>query len=310
MSASDELSKLYAADPMLAYDAQRISRTASIARRRVIEYRNQRLQRRSDEVVGEEPLEIRVVTWEKGIQLRHRLAVTMRTPGADFELAAGFLFSEGVIGDRTAIERIAYCTDAGEVQQYNVVNVFLKPRVQLDLKRLSRNVYTTSSCGVCSKAALEFVENICPQPPLGPSPLTPAYLFRLQRAMCASQPIFSRTGGSHASALFDPQGESMLRREDVGRHNATDKLIGGLLLQGRLPASDTTIVFSGRAAFELVQKALLAGIPKLVSIGAPTSLAVDLARRYGATLVSFLRKDRFNVYTGEERIDRGADGNG
>ena len=306
MSASDELAKLHAVDPMLAYDSLRTEHASSIARTRVTEYRNRRVRRHSDEVVGEEPLEIRVVAWAGDIQVRHRLAVTMRTPGADFELAAGFLFSEGVIGDRRAIERIAYCTDEGEAQQYNVVNVFLKPRVRFDLERLSRNVYTTSSCGVCGKAALELVESICPTPPVGPSVLTPAYLFRLQRTLRASQSIFSRTGGSHATALFDPQGEQILRREDVGRHNATDKLIGGLLLQDKLPASDTTVLFSGRAAFELVQKALLAGIPKLVSIGAPTSLAIDLARRYDATLVSFLRKDRFNVYTGEKRVDLSA----
>lgn len=306
MSASDELSKLYAVDPMLASDSLRGQRSATIARTWVTEYRDQRAHRRSDEVVGEEPLEIRVVAWEGGIQVRHRLSVTMRTPGADFELAVGFLFSEGVISDREAIERIAYCTEEGEAQQYNVVNVFLKPQVRVDLERLSRNVYTTSSCGVYSKAALELVEIVCPKPPIGPSVLTSAYLFRLQRALRASQSVFSRTGGSHATALFDPQGKQILRREDVGRHNATDKLVGGLLLQGKLPASDTTVVFSGRAAFELVQKALLAGIPKLVSIGAPTSLAVELARRYDATLVSFLRKDRFNVYTGEQRIDLGA----
>lgn len=306
MSTPDELSKLYAVDPMLAYDSLQTQRASSIVRTRVTEYRDPQAHRHSDEVVGEEPLEIRIVAWENGVQVRHRLSVTMRTPGADFELAAGFLFSEGVLVDRKSIERIAYCIDEGEVQQYNVVNVFLKPQVRVHLERLSRNVYTTSSCGVCSKAALEFVEMVCPTPPVGRSVLTPAYLFRLQRALRASQSIFSRTGGSHATALFDAQGEQILRREDVGRHNATDKLIGGLLLQGRLPASDTTVVFSGRAAFELVQKALLAGIPKLVSIGAPTSLAVDLARRYDATLVSFLRKDGFNVYSGEERIDLSA----
>lgn len=306
MSASDELSKLYAVDPLLAYDARQVPRAARVVRTRVTEYRARGTRRRSDEVVGEEPLEIRVVAWEHGVQVHHRLSVTMRSPGADFDLAVGFLFSEGVLRDRQAIERLAYCTEEGEAQQYNVVNVFLKPQVAVDLERLSRRVYTTSSCGVCGKAALELVEASCPQLPLGGSRLTPAELFRLHRAMRVSRSTFARTGGSHETALFDPRGELILRREDVGRHNATDKLIGNLLLEGKLPASDTTAVFSGRAAFELVQKALLAGIPRLVSIGAPTSLAVDLARRYGATLVCFLRRDRFNVYSGEERIDLNA----
>lgn len=305
MNSSDELSKLYAVDPMLAYDSLQGERAASIVRAQVSVYRDQRIRRGTDEVVGEEPMEIRVVAWENGVQVRHRLSVTMRTPGADFELATGFLFSERVIVERKAIERIAYCTDEGEAQRYNVVNVHLKPHVRVDLEGLSRNVYTTSSCGVCSKAALELVDIACPTKPVGESVLRPDDLFKLQRGLRASQSIFSRTGGSHATALFDSSGEPILRREDVGRHNATDKLIGALLLQDRLPASDTTVVFSGRAAFELVQKAILAGIPRLVSIGAPSSLAIDLARRYDATLVSFLRKGRFNIYAGEERIDLG-----
>lgn len=303
MSERDELSELRDLDPMLVHDPLRVGRATAVQRVRITEYSDGAVRTRSDEVAGEEPLEIRLLAWNGDSLERHRIAVTMRTPGADFDLAAGFLLSEGVVRRREDVARIAGCTDPEEAQRFNVVNVELKPGVPLDLTRLTRHVYTTSSCGICGKAALEAVESVSPERPLGTFRLSADYLAGIYEALQPAQSIFSRTGGTHATSLFDSRGALLLRREDVGRHNATDKLVGALLMAGDLPASETTVAFSGRAAFELVQKALIAGIPCMVSVGAPTSLAVDLARRYGATLISFLRGRRFNVYAGHERLD-------
>ncbi len=282
-------------------------RPGSTTRVPVLEVRDGRRRHRDDELATEEPLEVRVLTRQADGWVHHRVAVTLRTPGHDFELAAGFLYTEGVVPDRHAIVRIAYCTDPDEPQQYNVVNVYLAPGVPFDPERLSRHVYTTSSCGICGKAALELVRAVCPRPPVGDLRLAPDFFRDLPDVLRASQRIFARTGGLHASALFDATGRLLLLREDVGRHNAMDKLVGALLLEGRLPASNTVVLVSGRASFELVQKALLAGIPVLAAVGAPTSLAVDLAREFGMTLVGFLRDGGFNVYTGAERIPSGTE---
>jgi FdhD protein len=253
-------------------------------------------------VAGEEPLEIRIVAWSEGRWLRHQIAVTMRTPGNDFELAAGFLLTEGVVSDASAIKQIAYCASRKEAERHNVVNVFLDRDVKFDPARLSRHVYTTSSCGVCGKTSLESVRAVCPQEPRGTVRLPGPYFLGLPEKLRHAQPLFDRTGGLHASALFDAEGQLILVREDVGRHNAMDKLIGALLQSRRLPASNTVVLVSGRASFELVQKGLMAGIPILAAVGAPTSLAVELATECGMTLVGFLRGDRFNVYSGPERI--------
>lgn len=282
-----------------------IERPGSTTRVPVLEVCDGRPRYRDDELATEEPLEVRVLTPSAGRWACHRVAVTLRTPGHDFELAAGFLYSEGVISDRRAIARIAYCTDPDEPQQYNVVNVYLEPGVSFDPERLSRHVYTNSSCGVCGKAALEFIRVVCPRPPVGDFRLSPDFFRSLPEALQSAQRIFARTGGLHASALFDRDGRLILLREDVGRHNAMDKLVGALLLEDRLPASNTVVLVSGRASFELVQKALLAGIPVLAAVGAPSSLAVDVAREFGMTLIGFLREGRFNVYTGPERIQEG-----
>lgn len=257
---------------------------------------------RVDELVTEEPLEVRVAYFEAGVERRQGVAVTMRTPGNDFELAVGFLYSEGVVPGPEAIDHVAYCTDVEGPQMYNVVTVHLRPGVPFDPDRLSRNVYTTSSCGVCGKTSLELVRTACPNRPVGDLKLRPEVLRRLPEALAKAQPLFTRTGGLHASALFDAEGRLLLVREDVGRHNAMDKLIGALLLAGKLPASNTVVLVSGRASFELVQKAVMAGIPVLAAVGAPSSLAVELAREFGLTLIGFLRADRFNVYAGVERI--------
>ncbi|MCG3149331.1 MAG: Sulfur carrier protein FdhD [Verrucomicrobiae bacterium] len=236
--------------------------------------------RRTDTVAVEEPLEIRVAG--------HSIAVTMRTPGEDFELAAGFLFSEGGVRNRADIVGISYCA---RPQNYNIVNVALG--TPFDRARFSRHVYTTSSCGICGKASLDLVRTAAPG---RVSAFRPTAKVLLALPDKLAQPAFSKTGGLHAATLFDAAGNLLLAREDVGRHNALDKLIGALLLADKLPASETVLLLSGRASFELVQKAVMAGIPAVAAIGAPSSLAIDLAKEFGVNLVGFLRADRFNEY--------------
>ena len=272
----------------------------------VTAYRDGQRVRRQDELATEEPLEIRVVWVDQAGPRTERVAVTMRTPGNDFELAAGFLFTEGAIASRDAVDSIAYCTDPDEPQQYKVVNVFLRPGVPFDTARLSRHVYASSSCGICGKASLELVRTVCPHLPIGTVPIASAQLLALPERLRQAQTVFARTGGLHAVALFTPDGDLRVAREDVGRHNAMDKVIGTILLDGTLPASDTVALVSGRASFEVVQKALMAGIPTLAAVGAPSSLAVDLAREAGMTLIGFLRDGRFNVYSGGERLAESA----
>ncbi|MEI6083484.1 MAG: formate dehydrogenase accessory sulfurtransferase FdhD [Verrucomicrobiota bacterium] len=240
--------------------------------------------KRTDTVAVEEPLEIRVAG--------HSLAVTMRTPGSDFELAAGFLLSEGIVQHREDIRRISYCAHP---QNYNVVNVVLNRT--FDPTRFSRNVYTTSSCGICGKASLAMVRaNLVGVSPLRPYRPEATLLHSLPAKLHQAQPVFARTGGLHAAALFDKTGKLLLLKEDVGRHNALDKLVGAQLLAGKLPAHDTVVLMSGRASFELVQKAVMAGIPALAAIGAPSSLAIELAKEFGMNLIGFLRDERFNEY--------------
>jgi FdhD protein len=265
---------------------------ASTTTLRVVAFSGGKRRPRQDIVTTEEPLEIRVAAGGR----THPVAVTMRTPGQDFDLAAGFLLSEGIVRERRAIERIAYCTERGQPQHYNVVTVHLRHDVPFDPSRLSRHVYTSSSCGICGKASLEQLRAICPRPLQGGPQLPDDFFLSLPATLRNQQTIFARTGGLQASALFDAAGTLLAVREDVGRHNAMDKLVGMLLLEDRLPASQSVVLVSGRASFELVQKALMAGIPVLAAVGAPTSLAVDLAREFGMTLVGFLRDGRFNVY--------------
>ncbi|MFZ1023792.1 MAG: formate dehydrogenase accessory sulfurtransferase FdhD [Thermoplasmata archaeon] len=276
------------------------SRGGSSTRIRVGEVRAARLLERNDEVAAEEPLEIRVVVPDAGEP--RAIAVTMRTPGHDFELAAGFLLSEGLLREREEIAQIAYCTDPAHPQQFNQVNVHLRRGVPVDFDRFRRNVFTSSSCGICGKATLEHVRTVVSRAPVGRFRLASALLESLPERALRDQKLFDRTGGLHASALFDPAGELLVLREDVGRHNALDKVVGQQLLAGRLPASDTVLLVSGRASFELVQKAAVAGIPFLAAIGAPSSLAVELARDQGMTLVGFLREGRYNVYAGPQRL--------
>ncbi|HVT18340.1 MAG TPA: formate dehydrogenase accessory sulfurtransferase FdhD [Thermoanaerobaculia bacterium] len=276
------------------------SPAGAVVRATVAAYAGERVERRSDLLAAEEPLEMRVSLEQGGRRVRHSVAVTMRTPGHDFALAAGFFLSEGIVAAREAIWSIAYCQEA---EEQNVVDVFLAPGVPFSPERFSRNVYTTSSCGVCGKTSIDLVRAVCPARPVGRERVARAVLAGLPESLRRAQPVFSHTGGLHAAGLFDASGRLLLQHEDVGRHNALDKVIGTLLLDGALPASDRVLLVSGRASFELVQKALAAGIPILAAVGAPSSLAVELASELGLTLIGFLRDGRFNVYSGEERID-------
>ncbi|MCS7193854.1 MAG: formate dehydrogenase accessory sulfurtransferase FdhD [Meiothermus sp.] len=252
---------------------------------------------RSDYLATEEPLEIRLVA--QGGEVR-TVAVTMRTPGHDFELAAGFLFAEGIVSHREEIRRISYCTPRGEAQQYNVVSVVLNAPRLPELAPFERHFYTHSACGVCGRASLEGLHRRFR--PLQGGPIVSAHLLPdLPHRLLARQALFGATGGLHAAALFDPEGVLLALREDVGRHNAVDKLLGWALLEGRLPLSECLLLVSGRASFELVQKALAGGVPILVALSAPSSLAVDLARAFHLTLVGFLRTG-FNLYAAPERI--------
>lgn len=259
-------------------------------------------QAQTDQLAVEAPLEIRVANLRNDRNGYQSLAVTMRTPGGDFELAAGFLFGEGVIRRREDICDITYCVDPGEPQHFNIVNVLLQDSVELDLDKFSRRIYTTSSCGICGTASLELVRKACPVLPRGEMRLPAALLYELPSRLEPLQPVFACTGGLHAAALFREDGKLMRLCEDVGRHNALDKLVGQSLLENALPGSNTILLLSGRAGFELVQKAVLAGIPVVVAMGAPSSLAVELAREYRITLAGFLRERRFNIYSGAERI--------
>ena len=261
-----------------------------------------RVVERLDEAVVEEPLEIRVAPGDRPGEAPVRLAVTMRTPGSDFELAIGFLATEGIVGAPRDVARIAYCTDPAEPRHHNIVTVTLAPGVAFDLDRLRRNFFTSSSCGVCGKAAIEHLRTRIPRRAEGRFRVPGETLRSLPSRAAPSQRTFGRTGGLHAAALFRPDGELLALREDVGRHNAVDKLIGGRLLAGTPWDDRCVLLVTGRAGFELVQKAAVAGIPFLAAVGAPSTLAIDLAREQGMTLVGFLREGRFNVYTGVERV--------
>jgi FdhD protein len=273
---------------------------APAERIRVLDVRSGESVVRDDEAAVEEPLEIRVVPG--GDAPAYRIAVTMRTPGADFDLAAGFLVSEGLLASPDDVTRIAFCTDPGEPQRHNIVNVVLAGGVRFDRERFRRNVYTTSSCGICGKAAIEQVRATVPHPPVGNFRIPSEMLTSFPGRIAPAQRIFDRTGGLHAAALFRPDGELLLLREDVGRHNAVDKVVGRRFLARALPDSNTILLVSGRAGFELVQKAAVAGIPFLAAIGAPSTLAVALAKEQGMTLVGFLRQGRFNLYAGPDRV--------
>jgi FdhD protein len=276
------------------------------------------LHPQSDAVATEEPLEIRL----RGATLaRHRravpvfsrraeapgektVAITMRTPGADFELAAGFLYGEAVIRGRSDIQDIRHCEDPDldPDKRDNIVYVELSSAVIPDLAALERHFYTTSACGVCGKASLEALR-LRGFPTIPPGPVVdPAVIRGLPEKLREGQGVFAATGGLHAAGLFDVEGNLLAVREDVGRHNALDKLVGWALREGRLPLGGHIVMVSGRSSFEILQKSLMAGAPIVCAVSAPSSLAVALAREFGITLIGFLRGERFNVYAGAERV--------
>ena len=254
-----------------------------------------------DAIAIEEPLEIRLGRFEDG-KVRHQpVSITMRTPGDDFELAAGFLFTEGILQSNTQIREIRHCGKGKGAT--NTLRVDLADGVDVDTKRLERNFYTTSSCGVCGKTSLEALATGARQvSPPADFTVDAQLIDELPARLQTQQHVFRSTGGLHASALFSRTGELLGLREDVGRHNALDKLIGSRFLGGTLPANDSILFLSGRASFELLQKAVMAGIPVVCAVGAPSSLAIAAAQEFGVTLLGFVRGNRFNVYTGRERL--------
>ena len=266
-------------------------------------YKNH-FQEQLDLLAVEEPLEIRIGYGPAGARQQKPLSVTMRTPGNDLELAAGFLFTEGIIQSMNDIHHIEHCLDAGRQEKRdNIVRVELQPFVKVNVKMLERHFYTTSSCGVCGKASIDAVRiSNCPKIDKDQPVIDPAIIHELPERLRNQQTVFDRTGGLHAAALYNSQGEVLLVREDVGRHNAMDKLIGTALFKKMMPLSDNIILVSGRASFELIQKALMARTPILAAVGAPSSLAVELAKEFGMTLIGFVRNNGYNIYSGEWRL--------
>lgn len=264
---------------------------------RILSVRGTRGTDRPERLVAEEPLEIRAGGSGKDPLT---LTVTMRTPGHDFELATGFLVSEGAVAGRDDVRSVRYCDPPrGEPQRFNVVTVGLARSI--DLSALVRLVPTSSACGICGVASIEALESRCA--PLPPGPSVPASVIaRLPELLRPAQRLFDETGGLHATGHFTAQGELLVAREDVGRHNAMDKVVGHALVAGLLPLSESVLVVSGRVGFEIAQKAAAAGAPILCAVGAPTSLAVETARRLRVTLIGFVRPDGFNVYSSPERV--------
>jgi FdhD protein len=264
-------------------------------------------EEKSDLVAVEEPLEIRLGYGSMDNRQQRSVSVTMRTPTHDFELALGFLYSEGIITSYNQILSVKYCVDAGKQATENIVRVELKPEVTFNAQSLQRNFYATSSCGVCGKASIEAIDNmICdlPKQKLEQNlfKVNHRYIISLIDTLSQHQKVFEYTGGLHAAALFDESGKVILVREDIGRHNALDKLIGNALTQDLLPLDNKVLLMSSRASFELIQKAVMANISIIVTIGAPSSLAIQTAERFGVTLIGFLRNESFNIYTGKERV--------
>ena len=264
---------------------------------------NQR-QTESDDVAVEEPLEIQLSSPTAAGSAAKSISITMRTPGEDAELALGFLLTEGIIESADQVTSVAHCGDpAPDTGLQNIIRVTLRPDVEVDIGRLERHFYITSSCGVCGKTSLEAL-HVTGQSSLAHCTSTFArdVLISLPDRVKNLQHVFTKTGGLHAAAVFDPNGDIIVVKEDVGRHNATDKAIGALLQTRALPGNTYGLLVSGRASFELMQKSLVAGIPLLAAVGAPSSLAVQTANEFDMTLVGFLRGENFNVYTGPERI--------
>lgn len=258
---------------------------------------------KTDALAIEEPLEIRLEFGPAGERRIQNVSVTMRTPGNDAELAVGFLFTEGIVKDAKAIAEVEHCFIACAENKENVIRVSLKPGVVPHLQNTERNFYTTSSCGVCGKGSINAIRTVSVfKRQTDDLKIDADLLFGLPDILRGHQAVFADTGGLHASALFNKEGELLAVREDVGRHNALDKLIGAALNNHWLPLTQTILLLSGRASFELVQKAAMAGIQVIAAVGAPSSLAVELAEEFNITLAGFLRGNRFNIYTSPHRI--------
>lgn len=257
-----------------------------------------------DRVAVEEPLEIRLGYTTGSGRTATSLSITMRTPGNDAELAVGFLYSESIVTRANDIQRVEHCGPAApDTGNHNIVRVDLASHVAVDFDRLQRHFYTTSSCGVCGKSSLEALRMTgAERLPGGTVTFARNVLTKMPHTLRDRQQAFDQTGGLHAAAAFDSRGEIRVVHEDVGRHNAVDKVIGTLLMQNRLPAENLGLIVSGRASFELMQKTLVAGIPLLAAVGAPSSLAVRLAKEFNVSLVGFLRGETFNIYSAGERI--------
>ena len=260
----------------------------------VSEWDDGTLKRKQDYLAAEEPLEIRIG--------QKPLSVTMRTPGHDVELAAGFLFTEGLVLQHEQILKLDFNQDTNESNRGNTVSAELAPDCNVNSEILQRNFFAASSCGICGKASIESVRSRALQPPNPNFAIDPETLLRLPDALRDSQAIFGRTGGLHGAALFDSAGQLLVVREDIGRHNAVDKVIGWGLLARRIPLVECVLLVSGRGGFEIVQKAIVAGLPVVACVSAPSNLAVQLAREMRLTLVGFLRGKRFVIYAGEERL--------
>jgi FdhD protein len=270
-----------------------------------------------DSLAIEEPLEIQLTYGLPNSRQTTSISVTMRTPGNDFDLAAGFLMTEGVVQNANDFDHITYASHpVSESAQFpllaganrpnskqNIVRVHLATHVTVRLASLQRNFYTTSSCGICGKASLLSLHTVCPPRATNNFRVDAQMLSSLPNRLRSSQGVFDRTGGLHGAGLFDSTGKLLALREDVGRHNAVDKLIGSEFLADRTPLQERVLLLSGRASFELLQKSLMGGIQMVAAVGAPSSLAVDVAREFDITLIGFLRDDHFNIYHGSERID-------
>lgn len=266
----------------------------SVALTQVTEWDDGAARRKDDYLAAEEPLEIRIG--------EHPLSVTMRTPGHDLELAAGFLLTEGIVERRAQILSLEENAGESPANRANAVRATLMPEAVPDFGRMRRHFFAASSCGICGKASIDAVRSRMLAPPNEDFRVDPETLIRMPDALRESQAVFGRTGGLHAAALFDAAGELLALREDIGRHNAVDKVVGWALLEGRVPLASSVMLVSGRGGFEIVQKAIVAGLPVVACVSAPSSLAVQLAREMGQTLVGFLRGRRFVMYSGEGRL--------
>ena len=271
-----------------------------LRKEKVLIYNHDIFELKEDNVAVEEPLEIKLTDTQ---DFPINLAVTMRTPGNDLELVAGFLFSEGIIKNVEDIEKFEYEKDVFNIENKNSVIIKIKANAEINLDKIKRNVITTSSCGICSSVYIDQIFKRIERLPKGDFKVNKDLILELPNFLNTFQSIFSKTGGVHASALFDKKGNLICIMEDVGRHNAMDKLVGKMLIERKIPLDDCIVLFSGRASFELVQKSILAGIPFIVAIGAPSSLAIELAKIFNVTLIGFLRNKKFNVYSGFHRLE-------